>query len=57
MSIWFYAGYKQYEEALYQNLIFSYAYFIYYNLFTVKTEIKSHQQIRAATKYGKFYTS
>jgi hypothetical protein len=39
MSLWFYADYKQYEEALYQNLILSYAYFIYCNLFTVKTEI------------------
>jgi hypothetical protein len=41
MSLLFYAGYKQYEEELYQNLIFFYKYFIYYNLFIVEIDIKS----------------
>jgi hypothetical protein len=47
----------QYKEALGQKWIFSYAYSIYYYLFTVKIEIKSYKIFWAGKNYGKFCTS
>jgi hypothetical protein len=37
----FYTGATQSKGVLHQELLFSYAYFIYYNLFTAEIEIKS----------------
>jgi hypothetical protein len=36
-----YVAPKQYNGVFYQELLFSYAYFIYYNLFIAGTGIKS----------------
>jgi hypothetical protein len=48
-ALWFYVVPKQYKEALYQNWIFSYAYFIFYNLFIAGLEINHNNNFMQET--------
>jgi hypothetical protein len=50
----FYASFKQYKEAYYQEWIFSYAYSIYYNLFIVGKKLNHRNYSEQELNMGNF---